>query len=291
MAVESESVREHLARVRDYYLPSTKYYEYLWNLLNPNQVGLHYGIWKEGIKNRYEAIVHENKVLADIAKIKRGEVVLDAGSGVSGSGIWLAKNLGARVIEDNVARNQLKIGRKKAREAGVGDKLTFLEADFHRWPLVDESVDVVLSLESIEHAYDQELFMRECHRVLKPGGRIVIAGTFAGDTNPNERQCGQLKTGMDAAGAFNDFRTASQVADVMKGAGFTNIEDRNMWPEVSRQSRQMQLMCWATLWGVQLGNKLGVISDVILKNQLWGIYQFGLFKAGVTAYHILAAEK
>jgi SAM-dependent methyltransferase len=42
-------------------------------------------------------------------------------------------------------------------------------------PLAEGEVDVVVSFETIEHLHDVEGFIRECHRVLAPGGKLVIS--------------------------------------------------------------------------------------------------------------------
>jgi len=42
-------------------------------------------------------------------------------------------------------------------------------------PLADASVDVVVSFETIEHLEQPEVFLNECHRVLAPGGNLVIS--------------------------------------------------------------------------------------------------------------------
>jgi len=48
------------------------------------------------------------------------------------------------------------------------------QSDGMNFPLEDESVDLVLSGESIEHTRFPQRFLSECHRVLKPGGQIII---------------------------------------------------------------------------------------------------------------------
>jgi SAM-dependent methyltransferase len=42
-------------------------------------------------------------------------------------------------------------------------------------PIDDESVDAVLSTQVLEHVTDPPLYLRECHRVLRPGGRMLLS--------------------------------------------------------------------------------------------------------------------
>jgi len=47
------------------------------------------------------------------------------------------------------------------------------------WPVANESVDLVLATETLEHIADPGLFLREAHRCLKPGGQLILTVPFA----------------------------------------------------------------------------------------------------------------
>ena len=47
--------------------------------------------------------------------------------------------------------------------------------DAHALPIADESVDCVLSLQMLEHCVQPHIVVQEAHRVLAPGGRLVLA--------------------------------------------------------------------------------------------------------------------
>ena len=55
-----------------------------------------------------------------------------------------------------------------------------LRANLVDLPLRDGSVDIVVSAQTVEHLWDQDRFVAECARVLRPGGRLLL-------TTPNRR--------------------------------------------------------------------------------------------------------
>lgn len=286
MAKELDPHQIQLQHVETYYNKAQRFYEFFWDKL-----GLHYGLWTEGVKNRKEAIQNENEVLANLAGIKEGDLVLDAGCGVAGSGIWLAKNRKAEVIELNIVRKQLNKGIRLAEKNTVRNNLIFTQADYQRVPYKDQCIDVVWSLESIEHSDDTAGLINEFYRVLKPGGRIVVTGTFKGSNEASKKQKEQMDIGMRAAGAFNDFRSAEEMGRLMNDVGFGKIQNQNVTNLVMRSAKEMELMCRLGLPGARLAHAIRLVSQEMLDNTAWGTYQAGLFRKNVTEYNILSAVK
>lgn len=105
-----------------------------------------------------------------VLKAIKGKTVLDIASG-SGYGTKLmaadAKFVyGVDIDEDAVEYSRKEFGAKNVEYiVGSGTEI----------PLKDDSVDCVVSMETIEHIEDQEKFLEEVRRVLRPGGFMIVS--------------------------------------------------------------------------------------------------------------------
>jgi SAM-dependent methyltransferase len=115
------------------------------------------------------------KVIAFLerAGVSIGGAVLDAGCGGGGMPLSLAEEAGLVVGIDPVERFP-DAGARLARERGLIN-LQFALADGMYLPFRNASFDLVLSHAVIEHVADAPLYLRECARVLKPGGHVYLS--------------------------------------------------------------------------------------------------------------------
>jgi ubiquinone/menaquinone biosynthesis C-methylase UbiE len=80
-----------------------------------------------------------------------------------------------RVTGLNVTPQHVRMGRARVRRAGLSGVIDLREGSATAMPLADACCDVVTALECAFHFDTREAFLAEAFRVLRPGGRLVMA--------------------------------------------------------------------------------------------------------------------
>lgn len=102
------------------------------------------------------------------------DVVLDLGCGNGQHTLRVAPSVRSIVGVDYDSK-LLAVAEADTRARGVGN-VRFTTADLEgRFPFTDAAFDVVLALDVLEHLHHRGEAFREMHRLLKTGGRLLIA--------------------------------------------------------------------------------------------------------------------
>lgn len=105
--------------------------------------------------------------------------LLDVGCGTGTFDAMLAASpLRARVVGLDYAPAMCEVAFDKARHARVADRLRYVAADSEHLPFADDSFDAVTCSNSFHHYPHQQGVVREMHRVLRPGGRLLLIDGF-----------------------------------------------------------------------------------------------------------------
>jgi cyclopropane fatty-acyl-phospholipid synthase-like methyltransferase len=275
-------------QVIEYFNQTHKDYRWFWGI--DRHLGLHCGFTDPVHQRHDEAVTHMNRVLATLAEITRADRVLDAGCGIGGSVIWLAENLGCQVTGVNLNARQVELAEHLARRHQVGERVQFHVADFSATGLAAESFDVVWALESMCYAEDKGAFLAEVYRLLKPGGRLIIADAFLTKeelTSDERRIVERWRQGW----AISSVLSIRQFQQRLEKADFQRLSFRDITAHVTPSSRRIyraSLLLYPLGW---LLHRIGLRSEVQTRGIASGYYQYQARKRGLGVYGIFQAEK
>lgn len=111
---------------------------------------------------------HEAAYLA-VAPFVRSAVVVEAGCGEGYGAALLARHT-SRVLALDLDAATIRHAQRRYRAT-----IAAVRADLQRLPLAAGSVEVVVSLQTLEHLPDQAGFLAECARVLRPAGTLILS--------------------------------------------------------------------------------------------------------------------
>ncbi len=266
------------------------YNDYLFAWCNKENLALHYGYWDENTKSHHQALINKNQVLYDLAGISETDHVLDAGCGIGGSSIWMAKQHGNQMTAITISKQQTIHAAQHAKRQGVADKTDFQVSDFCQTPFADESFDVIWGLESVCHALNKGDFLKEAFRLLRPGGRIVVCDGFITRREFSDDEWEDIVTCLNGW-AVPNLCSRNEFTELLEQNHFTNINYKDITAEtipsadymykVAKRLKPVQLL---TQW-------LGLRTKAQTANFKVGIAQHRLFTDQLVEYGIFTATK
>ncbi len=118
--------------------------------------------------------------IADQAELAPGMRVLDAGCGIAGPALWLARHRGVHVQALNISPKQVAEAQLRISRSDATDRVEVKLGDYHRLDelYARDSFDAVLFLESLVHSEHPQVALAAACRVLKPGGVLYVKDLF-----------------------------------------------------------------------------------------------------------------
>lgn len=135
---------------------------------------LHVGNFEDSNRDLLHATQALTRLMADSAQLAPGSKVLDVGCGTGSPAVYLALNRGCFVT--GISTSSVGVARAKVRAAdqGAEDRASFAVADGTANGFSDESFDCVWVMESSHLIPQKDALIRECARVLRSRGTMVL---------------------------------------------------------------------------------------------------------------------
>jgi ubiquinone/menaquinone biosynthesis C-methylase UbiE len=126
--------------------------------------------------------------LLDALQPRLGETILEVGPGTGYYTLPVARALepGGTLHIADVQPEMLDHTTARARELGI-ENIARREADARRLPYEDATFDAAYLVAVLGEVPDQDAALRELHRVLRPGGRLVVGELFGDPHMVTER--------------------------------------------------------------------------------------------------------
>ncbi len=156
-----------------------------------------------------------------LASLKKGQTVLDLGSGAGFDSFLAANQVGAsgKIIGVDMTAEMIDRAQHNAEKGGY-ENVEFRLGKIEHLPLADQTVDVVLSNCVINLSPDKEQVFQEAFRTLKPGGRLMVSDIVLLRPLP-----GFIKTCMEAyVACLAGAATREDYLEAIQAAGFSDIE-------------------------------------------------------------------
>lgn len=115
--------------------------------------------------------------MISLGQVIPSDRVLDVGTGTGVVALRAARQVGphGKVLGVDFSEGMLATSQAKALVAGLSDRAEFRKMDAEALDLAGGSFEVVVSLFALLHFPNPLVALKEMFRVLRPGGRLVLA--------------------------------------------------------------------------------------------------------------------
>src|SRR5579863_2894460 len=139
-------------------------------------------------------------------------VIADLGAGEGTSSQLLARRAKKVIAVDN-SEKMVEYGADLARKHGV-DNLEYRKGDIEEVPIRTGTVDLAFFSQALHHAQHPQQAVAEAHRILKPGGRIVVLDLLRHNYQEARDMYADVWFGF----------TEAEVGRFLRDAGFKGVE-------------------------------------------------------------------
>ncbi len=153
------------------------------------------------------------------AGLEQGMRVLDVGGGLGGPARLLADEAGCVVTVLELSGDLCEVGEMLTARVGLSDRVAFRHGSALDMPFGKGDFDLVWTQHATMNIAEKDRLYREIHRVLRPGGRLVMQEIMAGPLQPIHFP---VPWAQDATISF--LRSPEETRATLSDIGFREVE-------------------------------------------------------------------
>lgn len=258
------------------------------------QFNMHFGFFRRGMNpfDREAMLEQMNFEVLDRLHLESGASVLDMGCGLGATLRCFARRMPSASLHGiTLVPWQLEQGRHLNEQCREGESITLLLGDYEYTGQPSASYDAVYAIESSCYAggSNKAPFLREAHRLLRSGGRIVVADGFVGPGKWHGPQRAIYRR-LCECWVIETLGDVEQFAGELARTGFRDIVIERIQSRVTPSVLHVPLVTLKFLIGVAFGRRKmtrarwnNVLAPILLPFVGWPI--------GPVAYYIVSATR
>jgi SAM-dependent methyltransferase len=197
---------------------------------------IHRAVWGPGVESRVHAMAYVDGLILERLRglpLDTGAIprVADLGCGVCASLCRMAKALPLRGLGVTISEEQVTLSRRRIEAQALAGSIECIKGDFCALPPGLGPVDLAFSIEAFVHAPSGDDYFRECARLIRPGGMLIVCDDFITD--------GRFAQGHRASRWLDRFRrgwvasnlcTEAEANERAARAGFSHVTTIDLTP-------------------------------------------------------------
>ncbi|MBI3242141.1 MAG: methyltransferase domain-containing protein [Chloroflexi bacterium] len=289
--------------VRRYYEQNTRLFLSLGS--SPATQTIHRSVWAEGVNSLETALNYTNGLILDqiVHLIERDSLshlfFMDLGCGVGGSLFYLLQrlNMPLTALGLTLSPLQARLARRHAARLNLLHACSFVEGDFLAVP-ARGGADIAYSVEAFVHAASAEGYFAQVARLLRPGGRLILADDFRGTPLSSlhfartSARNGGTDGGFDWLEAFQqgwhapNLIALAQAESLARDCGLRLIANHHLTPHLRLRALPDSFAAWL----LSIGRRLPW-SHAIVPSMIGSMALQQCLKMGLIEYRCLMFEK
>lgn len=123
-----------------------------------------------GIPRKYAVMVEQIGLY-----LKDGGIILDAGCGNGPYSCYLSQRNNSFIVACDISPKMVTEAKKRIESEGNPNAVRFLASNLECLPFKDRTFDGIICSQVIEHLINDNIGLKEFHRILKPEGTLIIS--------------------------------------------------------------------------------------------------------------------